>query len=297
MRPNDLPPYVLVSPVRNESQFIEQTVRAVLAQSHPPTRWVIVSDGSTDGTDEIVRSYAKDAPFIELVRRDPNRPRDFASKAQAVKEGIQRLAGTPYQFVGNLDGDVSFEADYYKEVLRRFAEEPALGIAGGLLCDDCGGQWREQIVSVDFSVAGPIQMFRRECYEAIGGYLPLPFGGIDGVAEGMARMRSWKVRTFSELVVRHHRRVGTAGRSVIRACFDLGRREGVIGYHPVFELLRSGNRLRTSPLVVGGLLHYIGYLFGRLSDRPAGIPDEYIRFLRREQWDRVRHTLGGAAFD
>lgn len=281
------PAYALVSPVRNEAKYIGYTLDSVVAQTHLPVRWVIVSDGSTDETDAIVRRYAESHPFIRLVRREPDVNRNFGSKVRAIQEGLSHLKDVDYEFIGNLDGDVSFEPDYFEHVLTRFEEDPKLGVAGGILYDDHNGAWRKQIISADSSVAGPVQLFRRTCYEQFGGYVPLPYGGVDAVAEGMARMYGWRVRTFTDLKVRHHRRVGTEGKGVLRSFYDMGRREQVIGYHPVFGLVRAISRMRASPFVLGGICYGAGFFIAKARGLKPAVPDDYVRFLQREQLGRL----------
>jgi len=284
--------YALVSPVRNEARYIQLTLDSVIRQTKLPERWVIVSDGSTDATDDIVRRYAAAHPFIQLVRRQPDAKRNFGSKVLAIREGIAHLAGLDYDALGNLDGDVSFAPDYFAEILRRFDADPRLGVAGGLLLDDHDGQWHKQVISISSSVAGPVQMFRRECYEQIGGYTPLRYGGVDAVAEVMARMHGWQVRTFPELEVRHHRRVGTEGKGVLRAFYDMGWREAVIGYHPLFEFVRAANRMRAAPYIIGGLMHFAGYVSARARREPIAVPKDFVRFLRQEQIQRLTGSGG-----
>lgn len=283
----NLPPYALVSPVRNEAKYIRYTLDSVIAQTHLPVRWVIVSDGSTDETDEIVRQYAAKHPLIHLVRREPDPTRNFGSKVRAIREGISHLDGVDYAFIGNLDGDVSLPTNYFERLFGRFEADPKLGVAGGHLYDDYGGRLRKQVLSVESSVSGPVQMFRRVCYESFGGYTPLPYGGVDAVAESMARMRGWRVRTFEDLPVTHHRPTGSQGKSVFRARYDLGRHEFVIGYHPLFGLARAANKIREYPYVVGALCYFAGFFDSYRRRLPLAVPDEFTSFLRREQLGRL----------
>lgn len=280
--------YVLVTPVRNEEGFIGRTIDAVAAQTRLPERWVIVSDGSTDRTDEIVRQRAAKLPFLCLARRESTGKRDFNSKVLAIREGVRQLADVPHEFIGNLDGDVTFAPGYFEQLLSRFRDNPRLGIAGGLIYENIGGAWRAQALGTDMSVAGAVQMFRSDCWTAIGGYPPLRYGGEDAAAEIMARQRGWDTRTFRDLEARHHRRVGRSGRGTLRSFYDMGWREAIIGYHPMFELVRVANRMRRSPFILGGLSHLGGYLAAKLSHEPVGLPVDSVEFLRHEQMDRLR---------
>ncbi len=172
--------YVLITPARNEAAFIEETIRSVIAQTVRPLKWVIVSDGSTDGTDEIVRKHAVEHDWIELVRMPERNERHFAGKVYAFNAGYARVQGLDYKFIASLDADVSFDVEYCEFVLSKLVENPLLGVAGT--------PFREGDTTYDYRytsldhVSGACQFFKRECFESIGGYVPLQVGGIDLVA-------------------------------------------------------------------------------------------------------------------
>lgn len=287
--------YVLVTPVRNEEDFVGRTIDAVAAQTHLPECWVIVSDGSTDGTDEIVRQRAQTLPFLHFIRRETAGKRDFNSKVLAIREGVRQLADVPHEFIGNLDGDITFAPDYFEQLLARFRDNSRLGIAGGLVYEDLGGTWRAQALGTDMSVAGAVQMFRSDCWTAIGGYPPLRYGGEDAAAEILARQRGWTTRTFRDLEARHHRRVGRSGRGMLRSFYDMGWREAIIGYHPMFELVRVANRMRQAPIILGGLSHLCGFFAAKLGHEPIGLPVDSVEFLRQEQMQRLRGLVSRKA--
>ncbi len=183
--------YVLVTPARNEADFIEGTLKSVVAQTIVPEKWVIVSDGSSDATEEIVESYAKKHAYIELVVRVAGTGRDFGSKVFAFNSGYERLGGTDYSYIGNLDADVSLEPDYFERLLQHFSERPKLGIGGGAIFEAVDGKFRARAGNRIRSVAGAVQLFRKECFQEIGGYSPIETGGIDTLAEVTARMLGW----------------------------------------------------------------------------------------------------------
>jgi glycosyltransferase involved in cell wall biosynthesis len=288
-----VPRYVLVSPARNEVAHIGKTLESVVSQTMVPIRYVVVSDGSTDGTDRIVEEYSSQYDFIELVRREPEGERDFGSKVFALRAGIQRLKDLDYDFIGNLDADVSFGPDYYERVLGAFAADPELGIAGGVVHDRIGDRWVRQVTNTEWSVAGAVQMFRRECFETIGGYMPLRRGGIDAVAEIQARMHGYRVRAFDELPVRHHQLMGTKGGDILQARHRQGRMEYAHGYHPLFETGRCLIRIRERPYVVGSLCRLAGFWMDLLRRVPRDVPDEVVEYLRREQRGRMRAWFRG----
>ena len=285
--------YVLVTPARNEESHIARAIDAVLAQTKRPLRWIIVSDGSTDRTEEIVAAYAAEHDFIELMRssRDVG-PHDFGSKVNAFKLGYARLAGEPFDFVGNLDADVSFEPDYFEILLGRFAREDHLGLAGGMVLELVDGEFRHRWISLN-SVCGAVQLFRREVFERIGGFAPLRLGGVDSLAEIKTRMHGWSVETFPDLKVKHHRRFTSGKRSIYSTRLYQGVVHYMLGYHPLFQLAAGLRRLAERPRIVGSLLVMSGYLWGFVGIRKRPVPDDVVRFLRSEQRGRLRDALMG----
>jgi glycosyltransferase involved in cell wall biosynthesis len=288
-----LPSYVLVTAARNEAEFIELTIRSVVAQTIRPLKWVIVSDGSTDGTNEIVRSYTHDYPWIELVQMPARHERHFAGKAYAFNAGLARMESLSYDAVGNLDADVSFDEGYFAFLLARLAEDSSLGVLGTPF-EDKSLHYDYRFVSIEH-VAGPLQVFRRKCLNDIGGYVPSKSGGVDHIAVITARMKGWKTRTFPDKVYRHHRQMGTAARGLVMARFKSGAVDYLLGGHPVWQLFRSVYQMTKPPYVVGGLALLAGYISAgaRHMDRP--VPQELVRFRRREQMHRLKNFFGGRA--
>jgi glycosyltransferase involved in cell wall biosynthesis len=279
--------YVLISAARNEEGFIEQTLRSVVGQSVLPQRWAIVSDGSTDATDGIVKRYAEEHAFLELLRVKPDPSRNFGSKARAVNAGYARLRHHPYELVGILDADVALPPDYYEQMMVKFAAHPELGLSGGLLAEKVGDRFITKTTSVEWSVRGPVQMFRRTCWESIEGYRYLPYGGVDTVAEVMCRMRGWKVRSFADLRAHHLRPTGTATHGALRAAYRTGTENYKNGFLPLFMLGRCIKQLRHPPFIVGGLAMGLGYALPALRREERQIDDEFVRFLRKEQMRRL----------
>jgi glycosyltransferase involved in cell wall biosynthesis len=283
-------PYILVTAARNEASHILPTLRSVTAQTLPPRRWIIVSDGSTDQTDEIVRSFSRDYPYVELLRVDADAERNFGSKALAVAAGYKKICEMEHDYVGILDADVSFGTDYYAQIVERFSDNERLGIAGGVLTDLIDGQPVPQLTAPAWSVSGPVQMFRKECWRDIGGYLPIR-GGIDAAAEVMARMKGWTVCAFPELQVLHHRQTGTENHTVCGIYFHQGLEDHRLGYHPLFFLAKSVRNFRMHPFVLGGLLMLCGYSWAVVSRKKRAVPEDFIRYLRQEQLRRLRDEL------
>jgi glycosyltransferase involved in cell wall biosynthesis len=281
--------YVLLTAAYNEEQYIEETIRSVVGQIVRPSRWVIVSDGSTDRTDEIVQRYAMSYPFIYLLRRVRDQNRRFASKVFALRAGLQTLALETVQFIGHLDADVSLDPFYFRDLLKEFDEDPTLGIAGGWYFEKMRGQYRPALGSSSTSIPGGIQMFRRECYQDIGGLLPIEFGGEDWYAEIMARKCGWRVRSFPELQVHHLRPPGTRG-SPLRYCYHQGFMDFALGSHPIFELAKLARRIPWRPYLLGALVRLFGFLMAHILGKRM-VPPDFVDFLRKEQIGRLRSNL------
>lgn len=284
--------YVLITPAHNEADFIEETLRSVVHQTRLPERWVIVSDGSTDGTDEIVARYASEYPFITFIRREPGDNRNFASKVFAIRTGAATLDDVEYEYIGNLDADISFEPDYCDSVLSRIDADPQIGIGAGQLYEKGENGLRVRQLHADRAIPGAIQMFRRECYEAIGGYLPLRYGGIDAMAEARARMSGWKTQIFTDVPAIHHRVTGSASAGgALRHAYRQGMQEFVNGYHPLYEVMKSFRRTIFRPYVLGGLARLWGYISAWGRRLPREVPDDLAAYIRREQVQRLRGVI------
>ena len=287
---SEISSYVIITPARNEAQFIELTLKCVVEQTIRPLKWVIVSDGSTDGTDEIVRKYATVHPWIELVRMPERQERHFAGKVRAFDAGYASVRDLDYDVVVSLDGDISFDPDYFSFLLGKLSTESALGLVGTPFREVSGQTYDYRFVSIEH-VSGACQVFRRECFEAIGGYLPLEGGSIDHIAVITARMKGWRTRTFTEKVCLHHREMGTAQRGSLTSRFKLGIKDYTVGSHPLWELFRTARQMTLPPLVFGGLALGAGYLWALIRRLERPVSQDLVDFHRREQIQRLRKFL------
>ena len=280
--------YALISPARNEEKFIRKTLDSVVAQTCLPERWVIVDDNSTDQTAAIVEGYARDYPWIALVRRAQDPDRNFASKAHAVALGFEVVNLFQFEVVGNLDADVSFEPDYMEFLMGKFSDDPELGLAGTPFTQDGDYDSSKDSFEGENYVAGPCQLFRRECFQEIGGYVPNRAGGVDWIAAMTARMKGWKVRSFPEKRFHHHRTLGTAARGPLRALFSYGEKDYYLGGSPVWELFRVIYRMTKKPVVRGGFALLFGYCWAALRRMKRAVTPELMQFHRREQMKKLR---------
>jgi biofilm PGA synthesis N-glycosyltransferase PgaC len=282
--------YVIVTPARNEAQFIELTLKSVTNQTVLPQKWVIVSDGSTDGTDDIVKKYVARHPWIELLRMPDRAERHFAGKVHAFNAGYVRVSDSENEVIVSLDADISFEEDYFGFLLEKMSADKALGVVGTPFRELSGETYDYRFVNIEH-VSGACQVFRRRCFEDIGGYLAVKGGSIDHIAVISARMKGWKTRTFTEKICLHHRAMGTAGRSVLKSRFKLGMKDYAIGNHPLWELFRTVRQMGIPPIFIGGLGLGTGYLWGFCSRAQRPVSRELITFHRQEQMHRLSRLL------
>jgi glycosyltransferase involved in cell wall biosynthesis len=286
------PAYVLVTPARNEAQLIEATIQSVIAQTVLPLKWAIVSDGSTDGTDEIVLRYAALYDWIELVRMPERRERHFAGKVMAFNAGRARMEGLPYDVIASLDADITFERDYFEYLLDKLMRDPGLGVVGTPYRETNSETYDYRLVSVNH-VSGACQVFRRACFEEIGGYVAAKGGAIDSIATLTARMKGWKTQTFAGRISLHHRAIGSAQAGPIKVRFNLGRRDYAVGNHPAWQILRAAYQMTKRPYVIRGAALLAGYLWAAAhrADRP--VSRELREFRRKEQLQRLTSFFAG----
>ena len=287
--------YVLITPARNEAAYIKKTMETMVSQTVLPLRWVIVNDGSTDATEDIVKEYVARHDWIELIRMPERKERHFAGKVLAFNAGYARVSHLEFNVIGNLDGDVSFERDYLEYLLDKFTQDPKLGVAGTNYQED---SWDDSLKhDYRFSniedVTGQCQLFRRECFDAIGGYKPSRQGGIDLLATLTARMHGWKTQVYTDKVLIHHRQQGTASAYKFTVEFYNGRKDYMFGSHPVWEICRAIYRLTKKPVIIGGVLLFAGYFWAMLSGTEKTVSKDVVRFRRKEQMNRLTRIFRG----
>lgn len=280
--------YILITPAKNEEKYIETTIKSVVNQTITPYKWYIISDGSTDRTDEIVKQYKNQYSFIELIRNDNTEDRNFASKVYAINLALVSISNQKYdyQYLGILDADAEFDSNYYEKIIEEFENDNKLGLAGGVFYETYKGK-KIRVVLASNSVRGAVQFFRRECFEDIGGFTPLKDGGEDIITEVTARMKGWKVRSFDHLTVTNLRLSGTGRWGIIETKFREGKLAHSIGYHPLFQIAKSFYRFKERPYILAGTLHLLGYLWAIVSGNKVKVSKEFTSYLRKEQLQRL----------
>jgi glycosyltransferase involved in cell wall biosynthesis len=283
--------YVIITPAHNEADFIGKTALSMISQTIRPVKWIVVNDGSVDQTGEIIQEFANRFDFIQLVNLQRDAERNFARKAIAFKRGMEETRDLVFDYIGNVDADISFEPQYFENILKEFSTHPDLGLGGGIVYTKYNKDFKTYDTTLD-SVGGKVQLFRRKCFEDIGGYLPLKHGGIDAAAEIMTRMNGWIVRKSLANKALEHRRTGFAhGRPLMTSLRD-GRKFHSLGYGPLFYLLRCIYRIGDYPVVVGSGAALAGYFWSMIRHEPIALPQNVVEYLRMEQRIKLKQAFG-----
>jgi glycosyltransferase involved in cell wall biosynthesis len=283
-------PFVIVTPARNEGNFIEKTIESVIRQTSVPLKWIIVDDGSSDNTFEIAKRYAAQHSWIEVVQSSSSRDRSFGAKVRAFNLGYEKVRHFDYEVIVNIDADVSFSPDYCEFVLSKFSEDPNLGVAGTVFEEDKYSSDRNSFEG-QRHVPGGCQFFRKRCFEDVGGYVANEAGGVDWIAVTTARMLGWKTKSFREKSFFHHRHLGTAQRSLLSSVFSYGSKDYYLGWHPLWEVCRVGHRMTKRPYLLGGLALALGYFSAMVRGVKRPVSRELMVFHRKEQMLKLRAIL------
>ena len=272
--------YVVVTPVRNEEAYLPFTIESMIKQTLRPREWVIVDDGSTDRTGTIIDEATRQYSWILGVHRKDRGYRKWGGGIiEAFYDGFHASSCSNWEFLCKLDGDLSFEPGYFEAAFDRFAQNPRLGIGGGMLY-----HVEQDVKKIEthplFHVRGGAKIYRRECWNAIEGLWVGP--GSDTVDDVKANMLGWTTQSFPDLQINHHRWTGEAyGRW--GGVAKNGRTDYVSGYHPLFLLAKALVRLPKQPYLIGSVALLYGY-FKALIERVPRVDDpQLIEYLRRQQ--------------
>ena len=282
--------YALITAAHNEEGYVEQTIASVLEQSALPVKWIIVNDGSTDKTAQIIDCFARDAGFIEKLDRAEVHSHSFGALARAQMAGYAALKDVPFDFIGMLDADIVLPHDYYRRVIDLFEKDPALGMAGGFVYEKEGAVYKSRKYNRRHSVSGAIQMFRREAFDQIGGIAQLKYGGHDWLAEIQVRMHGWSSIAIPELEVHHLRQTGYSAHPLPRT-YREGQMDYSLGSHPLYELFKCVRRIPGRPFLVGGFTRFVGYMSSWLKADPPTVSNEVQNYLRASQLARMKSIL------
>ena len=276
--------YIIITPVRDEEKFIEGTVESVRRQTILPAAWVIINDGSTDRTGEILDRIASQLPWIRVIHRSN---RGFRKPGGGVMEafydGYKTLQGNDWDYIVKLDGDLTFAPDYFEKCFEYFRLDSDLGIGGGEIYHNIAGKL-ELEGNPKFHVRGATKIYRRACWEAIGGLWPAP--GWDTIDEVKANMLGWKTYAFKDLQLLHHRFTGT-GEGLINNRVKHGMVCYISGYHPFFVAASCLHRITQKPYIIGSAAILYGFVKCHLTHPPRVEDRSYVSYIRGQQLRRL----------
>jgi biofilm PGA synthesis N-glycosyltransferase PgaC len=300
--------YAVISAVRNEELYIARTAEALVAQTLRPVEWIIVDDGSTDGTRDILRGYAKQQDRLRIIELGELGGSNRCSRVMRAFFAGYREIGEGVDYIIKIDGDVTFEPDHIERLLAHFDEDRALGIASGTYMEPAGSSWRVFTLPEGYAV-GALRAYRAECLRSImeavepltqqaetspdnteEGRRRVPTLSWDSIDHLYAGAAGWRTRCFHELMIVHHRTEG-AREHVLAGLFEQGVVSYVMGYHPLYAVARGLRKTVEYPYVVGGIALTAGYLTSAMR-RDVERADERTRHLVREShMRRIRNAL------
>ena len=276
--------YIIISPVRDEEEYIEKTIQSVINQTIKPIEWVIVNDGSTDNTGEIIDKYAEQYPWIHTIHRENRGFRKPAGGViEAFYDGYNSLKSKDWHFIVKLDGDLSFENNYFESCFEEFKKNLKLGIGGGMIYHNISGHLKLETHPI-FHVRGATKIYKKECWNAIGGLIKAP--GWDTLDEVKANMLGWQTQSFQKLKAIHYRYTGSAD-GTWRNVVKYGMANYISGYHPLFMLLKCFKRIMQKPYVLGSVGLFYGFISGYIKRIPQVDDRELIKYLRDQQLRRL----------
>ena len=287
---------LIISPVRNESAHLETLVRGMERQTRPPDVWLVVDDGSTDGTRDQLRELAGRVPFMTVLGTPRGHTRGsgdrhaVAAAPRAFNWALGTINWREFTHIGKLDGDIELPDDYFEQLLNEFERDPLLGIGGGVLIEPTGSSWK-RIQTPRHHVRGALKLYRRECFDAIGGIQERL--GWDGIDQNYAQMRGYRTVSFDHIVARHHRVCGTAD-GALRGWIRFGEAYHVLRFSFPWVILKALKCAGERPRGSSALAVIYGYLRARFRSVPSIEDPEYRRFIRRDERRRMLLAVNAA---
>jgi len=283
--------FILITSARNEAKYIGKTIDSIVSQTILPEVWIIVDDGSSDDTADIAERAAQSYPWIRVFRRKDRGYGDHEfGSVEGLYYGLDHLGGYEFDFLFNLDADVIIKPNYFEIILKKFAENPRLGVGEGQVQEYRNGKLTT-LISMPWSTCGQVKCWRRKCFQEIGGLVKAP--GHDSIDCYKAMMLGWQTRTFADeaLQILHLRPVGWSFKSKPRHLMRSGRSLYFRGTHPLWLLAGAGYNMCHYPYVLGGLCIILGYVQAWLQGSPQYSDKNFIRRLRKWQVHKLSEIL------
>lgn len=285
--------YVIISPCRDEEDYLRRTLESVAAQSEPPACWVIVDDGSTDRTPQIIEEFAETHSYGRVLTLPPRRERVLGpAVVHAFDAGVATIDLDDFDYVVKLDMDLDLPSGYFAGLMDAMEADPRLASVSGTPCVRSGGELVPERGSGEITV-GMSKFYRVAAFRDIGGFVPvLMWDGIDCHA---ARVKGWRARALDDEALRfeHLRPMGSSDRGLLRGKRRHGRGQYLMGTHPVFFAASVLARAADEPRVLGAANIAAGYLGALLRREPRSQGAEFRRQLRRFQLESL--ALGKAS--
>ncbi len=283
--------YCLISPCRDEETFLRRALDSVAKQSVPPTLWVVVDDGSTDGTPEILATYEKRLPYLRVIRRENRGKRNVGPGViDAFYTGYETVNPNSFEYIGKLDLDLELPVNYFEKLMERMEENPRIGTCSGKAYyrDESSGKLVSEMIGDEMSI-GASKFYRTACFQQIGGFVREVMW--DGIDCHRCRMLGWIACSWDEPELRfiHLRPMGSSQEGIWVGRKRHGAGQYFMGTTPAYMAVSAIYRMTRPPRVVGGVAMAWGYIHSVLTGRPRYKDGEFRRFLRRYQWACLRH--------
>lgn len=280
------PRIVIVSPCRDEERTLSRTIACMERQTLKPALWIVVDDGSTDRTPELLAEAQKRIPWLRVV---PRKDRGFRKVGGGVIDAFYsglEAADIDYDFVSKMDVDLEFSDRYLETIMGYFERDPKLAAASGKVFRPEGDGFVEEFM-IDEMVAGQFKLYRRECFEAIGGFVREVMW--DGIDFHMARMKGYRTASLHdpELKIIHLRLMGSSDQNVYKGRIRWGRGQWFMGSSLPYVVASGAFRMREKPYVLGGLAIVAGYLMAAKEKAPRLENLEFRKELRKWQHERL----------
>lgn len=280
--------YSIITPVKNEASYIRFTLESVVSQSLRPLEWVIVDDGSTDDTLEILRDFATKFDWIKIVEhKTQNEKRSGGAKVvRAFYAGYARLSDHAYDFIVKLDGDLKLTSTYFEMVAKAFSSDPRIGICGGYILNKHGDKLIKEI-EIDYHVRGAFKAIRKSCFQEIGGFTEI--WNWDGLDMMEAFRLGWKSKVLDVPVI--HYKPTSSAYNPVRFQFKCGWFAYKLRNNLALTLLRSVGRARQKPYFISTLLYLLGYTYSFLTREDKIIKKPLGDFVNKFHINRILNLI------